>query len=143
MSDEEDFHSAGEEEFRSDDIISVSTSCGSCGSSTGPLAACRSCKSVSYCNVACQKAHWKDHRKECREKSENAQSDEPEKTVEEKTAADDNRSLNTPASNMWQDHLLPGVRPGAHPQRINTDYHLIRSTEEKRRYIPSISHSPI
>jgi len=31
----------------------------------GASKACSRCRSVSYCSVACQKAHWKEHRPKC------------------------------------------------------------------------------
>ncbi|KAG9031694.1 hypothetical protein FRB95_002433 [Tulasnella sp. JGI-2019a] len=43
-------------------------SCASCGSPGGPghvLKACIACHKVLYCNVACQKLHWKEHKEEC------------------------------------------------------------------------------
>ena len=45
-----------------------SKSCASCGQrgSDCRLKKCTACKSVWYCNVTCQKAHRKAHRKECK-----------------------------------------------------------------------------
>ena len=42
--------------------------CASCHTSNSGanLKLCTACKSVSYCNVDCQKAHRKDHKKECK-----------------------------------------------------------------------------
>lgn len=36
-----------------------------CGATRG-LHRCTACKSVSYCSETCQRAHWKEHRSECK-----------------------------------------------------------------------------
>jgi len=43
--------------------------CADCGSVAGEdvsLKACKSCKLAKYCNVNCQKNHWKKHKKVCK-----------------------------------------------------------------------------
>ena len=40
--------------------------CASCGKASSTLKRCTACKSVWYCNVSCQKAHRKIHKKECK-----------------------------------------------------------------------------
>ena len=36
-----------------------------CGATTG-LKRCSGCRSVRYCSVACSRAHWQEHKVECR-----------------------------------------------------------------------------
>ena len=43
--------------------------CAACGKSGDTLQKCSACKSVKYCNVTCQKAHRKNHKKECRKRT--------------------------------------------------------------------------
>ena len=40
--------------------------CAECGNSDGGLKVCSACKSVRYCTAACQRAHRKEHRKDCK-----------------------------------------------------------------------------
>ena len=40
--------------------------CASCGKSSNALKKCTACKSAWYCNVSCQKAHRKAHKKGCK-----------------------------------------------------------------------------
>jgi splicing suppressor protein 51 len=40
-------------------------SCAACSATDVPLLKCARCKSVSYCNKDCQKAHWKTHKQSC------------------------------------------------------------------------------
>ena len=44
--------------------------CASCQETGDNLKRCTGCKSVWYCNVACQRAHRKHHKKECRERAQ-------------------------------------------------------------------------
>ena len=39
--------------------------CDNCGSTKGPLKKCARCSKTRYCNHACQKANWKQHKKIC------------------------------------------------------------------------------
>ena len=39
--------------------------CDNCGSAVGPLRKCARCGKTRYCNHACQKADWKQHKKVC------------------------------------------------------------------------------
>ena len=40
--------------------------CAECGKNEGiSLKACMSCRLVKYCNVKCQRNHWKKHKKKC------------------------------------------------------------------------------
>jgi len=39
--------------------------CGSCAKAPAKLFACSSCHAVKYCDAACQRAHWRRHKKEC------------------------------------------------------------------------------
>ena len=41
--------------------------CGACGSSAKATKFCSKCKSVKYCSKECQRAHWKVHKKVCKE----------------------------------------------------------------------------
>lgn len=49
------------------------TSCGKCGKAgtvgagQGELKRCSGCKKIVYCTKDCQVAHWKDHKRQCRE----------------------------------------------------------------------------
>ncbi|KAL7533921.1 hypothetical protein ACHAXR_005528, partial [Thalassiosira sp. AJA248-18] len=43
--------------------------CAACGKSGDCLKACAACKLVKYCNVACQKAHRPNHKKECKKRA--------------------------------------------------------------------------
>ena len=40
--------------------------CSECGKESDKLMKCRDCKCIWYCNAACQKRHWKEHKKECK-----------------------------------------------------------------------------
>ena len=63
-----------------DDVIPISMNnlnhevhcCADCGSVAEggvSLKACKSCMSVKYCNVNCQRNHWKKHKKECKQRA--------------------------------------------------------------------------
>jgi hypothetical protein len=41
--------------------------CNTINTSAAPLKLCNNCKAVAYCNRTCQKAHFKSHKKTCRE----------------------------------------------------------------------------
>jgi hypothetical protein len=45
--------------------------CSGCGRTDyeGHLRACSACKKAAYCSQACQKAHWKVHKPECKKAS--------------------------------------------------------------------------
>ena len=43
--------------------------CGSVAEGGVSLKACKSCMSVKYCNVNCQRNHWKKHKKECKQRA--------------------------------------------------------------------------
>jgi hypothetical protein len=46
-------------------------SCGVVGSDTITLLVCSGCQCVAYCNVDCQRAHWKSgHKKVCKQRQE-------------------------------------------------------------------------
>ena len=50
----------------------AASSCANCGKGeegSGDLKACTACKLVKYCHVTCQKAHRKQHKKECRKRA--------------------------------------------------------------------------
>ena len=44
---------------------SVVEKCDNCGSTNGPFKKCARCGKTRYCNHACQKADWKQHKKVC------------------------------------------------------------------------------
>jgi hypothetical protein len=39
--------------------------CAFCGGTPEVLKQCAGCHKIAYCNMACQKGHWKTHKKEC------------------------------------------------------------------------------
>jgi hypothetical protein len=39
--------------------------CGNCGKVSDSNKACAQCKRISYCDILCQKEHWKKHKKVC------------------------------------------------------------------------------
>lgn len=45
--------------------MSAARVCATCGATNVPLLQCARCKSVSYCNISCQKADWKFHKQAC------------------------------------------------------------------------------
>ncbi|KAL8783008.1 MAG: hypothetical protein Q9195_009513 [Heterodermia aff. obscurata] len=47
--------------------ISMVEKCDSCGNTNGPFKKCARCGKTRYCNHACQKADWKQHKKICEE----------------------------------------------------------------------------
>ena len=47
--------------------------CASCGKGGEDLKQCTACKVAKYCNATCQKAHWPQHKKECKEKKRAAE----------------------------------------------------------------------
>eukprot|EP01083_Nonionella_stella_P147675 466358_1 len=44
--------------------------CGSC-STTGANKRCSGCRGVYYCNIKCQRDHWKTHKRDCKKNQEN------------------------------------------------------------------------
>lgn len=40
--------------------------CGEAAKAGRPLLTCGSCKAVRYCDAACQKIHWKEHKRACK-----------------------------------------------------------------------------
>ena len=47
-------------------VDAVEKVCSHCGTSKEGLKVCSRCEKAKYCNHACQKAAWKEHKKECR-----------------------------------------------------------------------------
>ena len=43
--------------------------CAACDKGGGGLKGCTSCKLVKYCSVSCQRAHWPNHKKECKKRA--------------------------------------------------------------------------
>ena len=43
--------------------------CAACGKVDVGLKACAACKLVKYCMASCQKAHWSQHKKECKKRA--------------------------------------------------------------------------
>ena len=43
--------------------------CAACGEGGDKLKTCKSCKLVKYCNATCQRAHWCEHKKECKKRA--------------------------------------------------------------------------
>jgi len=41
--------------------------CSNCGKTDKDLKGCNACRCIRYCSASCQKAHWKTHKKECRQ----------------------------------------------------------------------------
>lgn len=54
----------------------MSTICANpeCGKRDIPLRACSRCKTVKYCSVECQRAHWSLHKSPCRKDQQRAES---------------------------------------------------------------------
>ena len=46
-------------------VIMMAPMCGYCGKSGPNLKQCSACKCMKYCNVSCQRLHWKNHKGEC------------------------------------------------------------------------------
>ncbi len=40
--------------------------CSHCGKAAQNLKKCSGCRQVRYCNAECQRAHWPQHKKDCR-----------------------------------------------------------------------------
>jgi hypothetical protein len=66
---------AGRRALRSEDVekavatpvrAAAKRQCGQCGQEQKELQWCSGCKGIKYCDAACQKAHWKLHKKECK-----------------------------------------------------------------------------
>ena len=49
-----------------DTLIEPNRTCGNCGQTSKKLKCCARCHKVSYCNRACQRAAWTEHKKVCR-----------------------------------------------------------------------------
>lgn len=49
-----------------EDDSEVNLRCASCGKTGCILKICTSCRAVKYCGIACQKAHWKTHKSNCK-----------------------------------------------------------------------------
>ena len=48
----------------------IDVCCAECGVAGGvSLKACKSCMLVKYCNVLCQRNHWPEHKKLCKERA--------------------------------------------------------------------------
>lgn len=79
----------------------ATTSCANCNTATTesrPLKLCGACKTVGYCDRACQKANWKVHKPAChpsknQKAKEQAAQKEIEDTLEESLLADGNLQL--------------------------------------------------
>ena len=58
----------GEPETKNEDDTNGTPTkkCSACGKESDKLMKCRDCKCVWYCDAACQKRHWKEHKKECK-----------------------------------------------------------------------------
>ena len=46
-------------------LVIMAPTCGYCGKSGPNLKQCSACKFMKYCNVSCQRLHWKNHKEEC------------------------------------------------------------------------------
>ena len=72
--------------------------CGSCSTiPTTKLQRCTACKSIIYCNVECQKKHWRTHKKQCKVWKE--KKDTIEKIVE--IDIEKNRTAPMGATNLY------------------------------------------
>ena len=49
--------------------LSLSDKCAACGKGGDGLKTCTACKSVKYCNRACQQLHRKEHKKACKKRA--------------------------------------------------------------------------
>ena len=54
-------------------LIVTAKHCAHCGKALGTPKLCGLCKQVAYCDSKHQKAHWKQHKKECRRNVQQAQ----------------------------------------------------------------------
>jgi splicing suppressor protein 51 len=78
---------------------SQARSCASCAKSDVPLLLCSGCKLVSYCNKACQKAHWKTHKPSCAPTIKGAQASSKPEAEED---CNKNKKPSTAiANNVW------------------------------------------
>lgn len=81
--------------------IMAPTSCANCNTAntqSHPLKLCGACKTVGYCDRACQKANWKVHKSACHQSEskkakEQAAQKEIEDTMQESLLADGNLQL--------------------------------------------------
>ena len=63
--------------------------CAACGKGGDNLKACTACKQVKYCNVSCQRAHWRKHKKECRKHADTLQRDGHNNNASDNSNVDD------------------------------------------------------
>ena len=54
---------------RDDATVHCCADCGEEGGVVNNLKTCKSCMSVKYCNVACQRNHWATHKKDCKQRA--------------------------------------------------------------------------
>lgn len=78
--------------------------CAACGGGDRPLQQCAGCKSVSYCNKTCQKAHWKAHKQNCAVAK--AKSDGPSPSTSSGKSAPTARDSTKPFTAISQNKFL-------------------------------------
>eukprot|EP01084_Bolivina_argentea_P039459 72920_1 len=82
------------------------TKCASCSKSNATKT-CSACKSVSYCNIKCQRNHWKTHKKKCKllSKRNSKAKSKPQKDSEEKPMSKDRNYRKIPITQNNQKNI--------------------------------------
>ena len=88
--------SLGESAEKKDDDTEPTKLCSACGKESDTLKKCTACKCVWYCDVACQKRHRNEHRKECNrvKKEVNTAAEQLNESAERKGEPGNNEDAN-------------------------------------------------